>query len=352
MILAAVTGLRQNVRVSNRRARPTLRVLRDDLASGWTSPRPRRLLDEGAFEQLHPLSELPHPVILKACESCGPDPDDDNFVGPIACCTSLRLLEIKAVQWRGGVWTDPATGVRWLVVAGLAKGGHADRDDFYKRLERADSAGTTSLWLPTTDDVRLLRQETAARIKYEWELGVQRLVRDAMVDVNAGGSRLLEIEHPVPGRGLMARLELAVTPVREDGYEADEVVVELLPEQAYSGSALIWQLTLRTLISISPPEQGWDRYKDTYSNICEPGALNMRVARLDELIGQGALGISEPGVVSHFSHRKYLMDSTVHGTAVRALCGAFFVPTQDHAALQQCPTCRERWAELPDAPDA
>ena len=146
----------------NRRARPTLRVLKEDLTSDWDSPYPQRWLAAGDYRELHPVSELPHPVIRKATESFGTDAADDNFVGPIASATEVRLLEIKQSQWRGGVWQDHTTGVCWLVVAGLAKGNHQDRDDFYKRVERANDAGGIREWLPTEDDSRLMRQETAA----------------------------------------------------------------------------------------------------------------------------------------------------------------------------------------------
>ncbi len=125
----------------SRRARPTLRVIEEDLTEGWESPRPRRLLADGQVDALHPLSELPHPVITKATESFGPDKANDNYVGLIAASTRLRLMEIKAGQWRGGIWEDPDTGVHWLVIAGLAKGGHRDHDDFYERAKRENDSG-------------------------------------------------------------------------------------------------------------------------------------------------------------------------------------------------------------------
>lgn len=128
-------------RVHHRRARPTLRVLRQDLTSGWESAQPQRALADNRLTDLHPLSELPHPIIGKAANSFGADPAEDNFVGPIASSTHLRLLEIKQSQWRGGVWEDPVTQVYWLVISGLAKGGHQDHDDFYQRIEREDQSG-------------------------------------------------------------------------------------------------------------------------------------------------------------------------------------------------------------------
>jgi hypothetical protein len=131
----------------SRRARPTLRVLKEDLTSDWASPHPQRHLARGwkSYKDLHPLSELPHPIVTKAAESFGADPADDNYVGPISSSTHIRLLEIKNSQWRGGVWEDTTSGVCWLLVAGLAKGGHEDRDDFYQRIKRGNDVGNPSL---------------------------------------------------------------------------------------------------------------------------------------------------------------------------------------------------------------
>lgn len=331
----------------NRRARPTLRVLSEDLTSDWTSAQVRRELLAGNYTAQHPMSELPHPIIAKAVESFGPDPAMDNYVGPIASSTRVRLLEIKHSQWRGGVWEDGESGVRWLVVAGLAKGGHEDHDDFYKRIERENASGDPGRWLPTAADLRLLKQETAARLRTEWELEIQRAVLSTLRKIHSGGSDRFDIQHPVPGLGRLAQLEITVVAVRDDHYEADEIQVEILAESKYAGSALLWQLTLRVLISIEPPEQGWDRYGDTFCNIGEPGAWTRRLSGLADLVDSGDLAVSQPGSTSHYTHRKHLAGTTIDGHAVRALCGVYFVPTQDHSALPRCPSCQERFDELP-----
>ena len=182
----------------------------------------------------------------------------DNVVGVIAWSRELRLLEVKSSQWRAGAWRDPETGVHWLLVAGLALGDHEDREDFYQRVERRDDAGRTSDWLPTEADTRLLKQETSARLMTEWEVLVQRKVRDALSEVHAGGSTRVVIPHPMPGQDPIATLNLVVSPVREEGYEADEIEAEILAGRKYRGSNLEWQLRIRVLITLSPPEQGWD----------------------------------------------------------------------------------------------
>lgn len=333
--------------VHRRRARPTIRLLREDLGSDWDSPAPRRHISEGRFDELHPLSDLPHPIIAKAVNSFGDDPAEDNYVGPIASSVQLRLLEIKSSQWRGGVWWDSKHDVSWLVVAGLAKGGHEDHDDFYNRIARGNTNGDTTPWLPTDQDVRLLKRETAARISTDWECDIQRQLLENLRAIQHGGSTRFTVALPVLEKGRLATITIEVAAIREPDYEADEITVEITPERGYAGGKLLWQLTTRVLISLNPPDQGWDRTADLFSNIAEPGSWSARVVELETLTAQNTLAESTPGEHAHYTHQKNLAEKTVNGTAVRALCGAYFVPTQDHGTMPHCPTCTERWNQLP-----
>lgn len=303
----------------DRRARPTIRVLKEDLTTGWNSPLPQRQLAAGKYQELHPLTCLPHPIIAKAARCFGSDAAADNHEGPIASSTNVPLLEIKQSQWRGGIWEDGERGVCWLVVAGLAKGDHKDWEDFYEHVERENKIGDPRRWLPTDLDIRLLKRETAARILTEWELETQRSVRNALNAANNLGVSRFEVRHPVHTEKELARVSIEITKTREDGYAADEIEVSIVPARAYAGSELSWQLTIRVLISLSPPEQGWDRYQNYYFNIGEADSWSTRVSELDQLISVNQLAVSEPGMTSHYAHRVHLGDCTVNGTAIRAL---------------------------------
>ncbi len=138
-----------------------------------------------------------------------------------------------------------------------------------------------------------------------------------------------------------------VTEVREDWYNADEIEAQIVPVSSHAGSHLAWQLAVRVLISLSPAEQSWDRHQDSYTNIAEPGSWVMRVAELESFVAGRELAESEPGTHSHYAHRLYLAGCTIEGQAVGAICGAFFVPTQDHGALPVCQVCKERSEALP-----
>lgn len=260
-------------------------------------------------------------------------------------------MEVKAGQWRGGVWFDAATEVHWLLVASLAKGGHVDHDDFYQRIERATRDEASIQWLPTQADVRLLKRETAARILTQWELAVQRDLTTALRLILGGDTARVEVPHPIHTSTPLAVLEITLARVDEDDYQADEIAVEVLPSQRFIGSNLIWQLTTRALITLNPPVQEWDRYRDLYSTINDAGYFDDRVAMLENLVFDGSLAEAEPGQNAHYIHRKHLAGSTVEGRAVRALCGTHFVPTQDHEALPRCPACEQRLGELPPATD-
>lgn len=340
--------------MTNRRARPTVRVLQEDLTSDWRNPSHRRALDSGQLDELHPLSELPHPIIEKALESFGPDPADDKFVGPIASSTRLHLLEIKQSQWRGGIWKDPESGVCWLVVAGLAKGNHQDRDDFYEVVKRENETGEPDRWLPSDTDILLLERETAARIRTQWELDIQHEVLESLKLIHTGGTHRFSMDHAVSGQGHYASVDLTVVPMRTEGptqddgaIDSDDIIVEFHPNSEYKGSDLFWLFTTRVLTSINPPWHGWDRFDNSYSNIGEIGAWTQRIHDLEQLVASGTLEVSDPGSHSHFTHKKHLAGKTINGEAVRALCGIYLVPTQDHERLPTCPTCEAAYAELP-----
>lgn len=325
-----------------------MRLLTTDLGSGWSSPVTQRILTDTRFDDLHPLSELPHPIIAKAAESISNDEQTDNTQGLIKSSIEIPLLEIKVQQWRGAVWKDPTTGVHWLIKAGLAKGGHKDSDDFYQQIERAAKADAIAQWFPNEDDFRLLRQETAARIVIEWELHIQNEVEAALQIVSRGGETRIDIWHPVKMSTRLAQLIVEVTEVRDVGYEADEILVTVSSGDCAQASQLEWQMITRALISLHPPVQAWDRYQNQFTTIADPGYWTKRTEDLSMLNASGELADPEPGTHSHYSHQPHIAGSTINGTGIRALCGVFFVAHQDHEAMPVCPECKHRWNSLPE----
>lgn len=328
----------------DRRTRPTFRVIAHDLDSDWSSPWPRRLVAEQRYDELSAVSELPHPLIEKAARAFGDDESSDSPEGVIRAAKELVLFEVKTGQWRGGVWRDPADGIHWLIAAGKAKGDHVDSDDFYKQIERMEKSGSLVSLLPTVDDRRQLKWERSARRLLEWELSIQADVLDALGDLVDGGAATFVVHHPHKASEEVAEITIEVAQIRS-GIPVDDIVVEV-QRRGRASEAMLWQITMRVLTSINPPAQDWDSTPWTFSTIVEPGGLNDCAKRLQLAVERDQLDSAIPGATSHYAHRRGLADSAVNGEAVRALCGVFFVPTQDHDALPTCPICVDRWNEI------
>lgn len=318
-------------------ARPTIRLLQEDLNDGWAKSYERRAASKGQWNDIHPFSAVEHPIVAKCADSLTDDPSSDGTMQLIVSSGSLRLLEVRMSQWRAGVWTDPGTGVRWIVAAGLAKGNHTDHDDFYERLKvRVDSGGGESL-LPTFEDQELLRIETVARLLLAWELNLQYQVKQALLQVVQGDSYRFTIEHPVRKQA-MGEVEF-VHEVMED---CSELVVEFILSNAHQNSELGWMAITRILNASYPPMQGWDRTGTIFSVMGEAGFLVPQIAALEEAGDIQLLVEAEPGESSHYTHRRHLADRTIFGKSVRSLCGVYFVPMQDHERFPECPSCAEK----------
>ncbi|MFD3706516.1 DUF3039 domain-containing protein [Nocardia sp. NPDC058658] len=326
---------------ANRRARPTVRLLAEDLPSGWADPRIFRAVNEGRWNDLHPLGELPHPLLRKAAQLYGDDPQDDPPPRIIACSGSLKLQELRNAQWRAGIWTDPESGVRWVCVAGLAKGGHRDGDDFYEKLNALVERSGGSELRPTDADRRLLRRETAAWAITAWELRLQATVGEVLESVVGGGIARFDAPHPARSES-MGEIELTVV-----SGDCEEFVLVVDLDARFAASSLGWSLITRVLVSISPPTQDWDRFERSFATSAEGGFARHRAAQLRLAAERGELLPPEFGTVSHFVHSEHLAAATVEGNATRALCGVFFVPMQDHERLPTCPECTVRFAVLP-----
>lgn len=51
---------------------------------------------------------------------------------------------------------------------------------------------------------------------------------------------------------------------------------------------------------------------------------------------------------AHYVDKKKIVDSTVNGSPVTALCGKVWVPSRDPQRFPVCPECKEIWESLPE----
>lgn len=299
-----------------------------------------RALETGEIATIQPLSALLHPILQKASDSFGDDPAQDTYVGPIASVSSEVLLEIKHGQWRAGVWIDG--DACWVITAGLAKGDHKDRDDFYKRLKRLEESKGIASLLPDVRDRALLKSERAQAVVSAWQLQNQKRIIRAMTSVVNGGTCAFSIEAPIPGASaqqIFASVDLTVTISDEPDYICEDVVVEINVADRWKNSSLVWPFTIQLLAAISPPQQGWDGAGGIFSNLLEIGSLSKQLEALQDLTSRREVVATVAGRTAHYAHRRNLAEKSVEGRAARALCGAYFVPTQDVEGLDICPAC-------------
>jgi hypothetical protein len=161
-----------------RRARPTLRCLREDLSL----PLPHVDI---------PLDEITHPLLAKVAERFA---DDQTPQERISAIDDEVLFKVKIQRWRGATWVDE--DIAWLVAAGKREAGSPE--DFYAALAargnaaRArynaehspplSSATYSGYLLPDHEYDLRWRAEAAARTERQLRTTVLDLVRQSLLD--------------------------------------------------------------------------------------------------------------------------------------------------------------------------
>ena len=163
-----------------RRARPTVRCLRDDLKL------PIPPIDK-------PLDELDHMLVSKAVQQFG---DAGSARERIRAIDDQVLFKIKIQRWRGAVWVDEDDENPWLIAAGLREDGSTD--DFYEALAagaraersrynaRTTPALTTETYSfglsPNRDDHDRYAAEAAVRLIRHIQSTLEELLRASVLD--------------------------------------------------------------------------------------------------------------------------------------------------------------------------
>lgn len=72
----------------------------------------------------------------------------------------------------------------------------------------------------------------------------------------------------------------------------------------------------------------------------------------DTVVEQGTeTFVKEPGdddKFAHYADKKDILEATVSGKPIRALCGKMWVPTKDPERFPVCPECKEIWESFPE----
>lgn len=301
------------------------------------------------------LSQLGHPIIRHFDSSFDADNAEVQRES-ISAVTDRLWWKVKSGRWRGAAHHASESDLVWLAAAGLRSSG--SRDDFYEKFERRCAAGSGS-FLPDESDFLVLRVEQELAVLSAWKLQLQAsiLMMIGHELKGVGTTEPLEVQHPSKDERV-GRVWVSAEGISEGHEQLTEVVVTASVEL---GSAQVWRDLITQIVigTLSP------RAEDVRVAPVGPQgefALSFGAYVDSELVGeiQRVLAGERPlrlsndlhhGTVAHFSYRDHLMQATVEGYPVEALCGHWFVPSSDFVDKAQCTVCQERYETLPGRDD-
>ena len=325
-------------------ARPTLRCLREDLESDWDSVDHQRMATD---PEEFPVAvyEYEHRIVKKAAEDFPATGDSDVKRESISGLTDPVWWKVKiGARWRGAVFVDEE-GQAWLCAAGYRREGEGS--DFYKSFMANIRAVGSTKYLPTEADRGLLRAEVAEASFAKWECDLQRWACEWAHQTRRegiAGATLVD-----PDGDALAEVNLTFELVSDDSSDGGvaEFYIEFSCLDWSSADLLHWAESV-VLAAINEKEQAWQvsYVKDAraYSLVLSQHEID---CLFDGMGNEGSPGICVPGDHSHYAHAARIVHGVVEGEAVKALCGRWFVPRQDHELLETCKQCEMILDHLP-----
>lgn len=333
-------------------ARVTLRCVHADLTADWGSEEHRRHALVGQSPADLRWHDLDHSAIKNAVAVYNGDASADTQRESISGLTDPPWWKVKSSRWRGAVWIDPETNQPWLCAAGIRIDGSGD--DFYASF-MADVGGKgAAYFLPTEEDRSLLRTETAALKESEWATSISRSVLDAVAEAATNGTATRDLPGLVssaPAASITIEVETTRDQWDPEGASEEPAGVAIqLQIRDYSQPAVHRRIQVLACWTISPVEHDWD---------AAPDAVGIRLlatiseARLRQLSVASSIpdgessdlqrGEMQPTTKAHYAPQRILAEAIVERLSVRALCGIWFVPRQDHTGLPICEGCEDRY---------
>jgi hypothetical protein len=322
-------------------ARPTLRCLREDLAGLLDGQAKADAETVGKKDGL-PASAVDHPVLQKA-----------RAAFPLSGAPSVKRetlssgrghpwWKLKVAEWRGAAHEDPETGQVWVCAVGLKR-------DFYTWFSDVIARKGHSYLLPTDEDRALLKRERASAIIRIWESELHASALIALDDA-IGTSRpvTVPVSHPTDGR-VLSECDISVFRMPDEVDGIVEITVSFGRDQ-WQDSRLIDRAEEVILAAIDPQEQDWrpgslaNGTQTVFSQLVTDEPFEVFLARAKY---RRAPGTTTAGSQSHYTDDAELTRKTVEGEAVEAICGAWFVPRQDHASLETCSVCDAGLRQIP-----
>lgn len=320
--------------------RPTQRCLKDDLTDDWDDVSDRRLVLAGRAGIDKAVHLLGHKLIRKAVGDFPSEGDSVVERESISGLANPPFWKVKTERWRGAVYVDEASGQSWLVAAGLRYGGEGK--DFYSRFMADVRTRGSEFFLPGDGDLQLLKDELAQFRVEERERHTQDFILQLLSGALASedGTASGELYASAPGNRPIARVDILMyEPSQDDPAEPRSVLIEVQQLDWAFSKLLAWdeQVMLATLC---PAEDRWG----TTEGSTRLHSIDVASSEELSMMASGELASEVPGFMSagtssHTVHRERLTQCTVEGQPVKAVCGRWFVPRQDHEGIPSCPTC-------------
>lgn len=352
--------------------RVTLRCAAEDLASGWTaasdldSVRVLRELAQKAvagditdsvlsrhLRLLPPLSLLGHPLIRAFDEQFSADDDRGALRETISSVSDRQWLkQTFSARWRGAAVLTDEDGeeIAWLGAAGYHRAGSPE--DFYAEFARLCHSGSDG-FLPQAEDQKVRAVESKMSRRDAWKLQLHMTTLALLNTAINDPENTYEVAVHSPSSAELLTLSMTVVHTDVDETIAHELVVEVIPVD-WERPRLCDQASIIVQSAIDPQYEAWttaplqDNAVSHWTVLTEEAMTAARtVVDSGELGPEARPGEVRLGTIAHYARRENITYASVHGEAVQAMCGHWFVPTADHEHKPRCATCRDEYEKIP-----
>ncbi|MEC5151690.1 DUF3039 domain-containing protein [Cryobacterium sp. GrIS_2_6] len=306
------------------------------------------------LRRLPPISRLRHPLI-QAFDDQFSGADDASTLREAISAVSDRKWwkQTFSSRWRGAatILIEDGSQTVWLGAAGYHRAGSPE--DFYSWFA-GECTGNSDAFLPQAEDRALQVVDCKVAQLDAWKaqlhLSVLILLANALDTSNAGPLKILR---PAVELDALMELSISIETLEEAGEHLTEAILTIVPtERKYANLTGIATRTI--LASIQPETLEWTTAPlageaTSYRVLVDQAmSAHARQTRSEGVLAAEDLpGVVRMGTIAHYTPVTGLTEASLEGTAVRAVCGHWFVPMHDHKALLVCLTCANVRDSLP-----
>ena len=329
-----------------RRVRPTVRVLKLLPPSTFRDPEQQELMRRKKFEELE-LDALNHPLVEDANRRVVEEKNATRHE-TASSAAGRPVWEVRShtgAAWRGAVVLDER-GDPWLV--------HADRHNkFHQTAARVLVSSSSENWMPRSIDFKLRKRQEAREAHLRWEASVYEDLVSGVAGVLGSAEARMSVDLPTSGedRAATSTVSIEVDPVVVDdaGAVEHDALLQVIISFAQPEIDGLRRVIARAIALMQPDQSriGAPAYFPGGQSICYD--MQVSYSRIISLVASS--DIREEADVAlrqcltptelHYARAVYIAEGAVQGKAVRAVCGAWFVPSCDEG-LPVCSLCDER----------